>query len=112
MILVSIFRMQLTGDGIAPEIIRKGVARLTQGVQLGAALGDEGVLILVCHHLALVSARRLSGQWTQERHRQTGPRESMSQPALQAGFDERVQITVQHRLGVACLDAGAQILDA
>ena len=36
----------------------------------------------------------------------------MSQPALQAGFDERIQITVQHCLGVACLDAGAQILDA
>jgi hypothetical protein len=31
---------------------------------------------------------------------------------LEAGFDEFVEVAVQHFLGVAALDAGAQVLDA
>jgi hypothetical protein len=49
--------MQLTSNGITPEVIRKGIARLTQGVELGAALGDESVFFLVFHGVIPVSAR-------------------------------------------------------
>ncbi len=35
----------------------------------------------------------------------------ISKPALETGLDELIQLAVEHRLGVAGLDAGAQVLD-
>src|SRR5207342_208572 len=104
---VAILTLQVAGVVAALEVVREGDALLAQGGELGAALRYE----LVFRRLALVAYFFVHAGhvlWL-GRVRALG---AGGKAGLEAGFEEFVDVAIEHLLRVAALDSGAQVLDA
>src|SRR5690606_26268876 len=86
--------MLWTGRGAGRAWVLGGPARVAAGPVVGGGCGRGS---------ARGAAAAASGR--------VGPFGADLQAGLEAGLDELVQVAVQHLLGIAALDAGAQVLD-